>query len=1004
MKLVDNINNGYLPRYAQITVEKLNSIRLASTDLVPAIDTAKPLKFSKFVGNLKSKFKKSSTAALEMIRRSPLFFIDQIFGDFNSKRIFNSVFGMMASSHAAFETEMTKVNKKLDAAHEKLSKFYRYKSNKTLASSFRIMTYMVQREYESNPGSDQVNSAARYLQATINHILNGKSKYKEADAKILEDILDKYGVVVGKDKKGNPIIEIDNKKLYASFNEAEVEAAETIREVNDSVLDKAIYTASIIRGESITPLNNYVHLPVLHEYNSNERETGIENSNNYNNSRRPSSKAQSLVKRSGEVKPINFDAFASAQRGVKYTLLDYHMTEAIRTSRKTINEARTLLQEQGKLKGQNRQILNAIEAANEEVIKNVLTNNFITDSFIDAAINEISKQGYRAILASSTRFVSELTSNIGFVVLSDPKSFAEGLKKETRAIIMSPLAIDIMINVGSKQTKRLFSGDTLSGRFIDTSIMGQASGVKSVTSKNEVMDIANMIYNMSLKKAKNFTEMTSDALISTPDKLVMRPVWFGAFATEFKRETGTDIDFNKIATNDEAYMSKYRDAIKKSTDFADEKSTLTGATDNPFMGILKGSVTADQGNFKRGFNNFNNFMTRFAIYEYAAARQGIYALVGNGSLTRKQGASLLAGVTTRMTLYTMLTKILGSLVLSMFGVEDEEEETEKSFLQQLSQALASTATALIVGRDFGNAFKTVANVGVEKINEEFFTDLRNGEYDPYKDYISYSALPKDKNGQGNDLGDYITMFTGSFTPLLKTVDFGIKKATEDPKKKADAILRQKDEIYWRLPIEILGNIGLIPMYKDIRNVLLGRIYEDLAKQQIKDKKAAKENEIEKAKLGIYESRSDMKRYNPKLYYKTFGPGSPGYNAEQEKKKLAKELSEMKQAMKDTQYGYDPDAIPTKDEMTREELKRYFPEEYKNKYGSSSSTYQEEKKERDMKKEERDARRKTLDAYYGYQGGGKTDKFGAPISNTKTDKFGAPIPSGGKTDKFGAPIK
>jgi hypothetical protein len=1002
-KLLDNINAGYLPRYAMITVEKLNSVQMAANDLETAIADGKALKVSGFIGKIKAAIT-GKTAELEMIRRSPLVFIDQIFGDFKTKRIFDSVFGMLARGQAAFDTDINKVNQRLDDARNSVSKSHGYDANATLESSYRMMAYMIQLEYESNLGSDQVNPASSFIKATVKRMLNDKTnKFKERDAVLLENILKEYGVDVGTDKNGKPIIEIDNKKLYKSFNTAERNALKTIREINDGLTDKAQYTASVIRGESITPLNNYVHLPVLHDYDPNERSTGIQNSTAYNNSRRPSTKAKTLEGRTGDVSPINFDAFASAQKGAKATLLDFHLTEAIRTSRKTINETRKLMEEKGTLRGSKRDLLNAIESANEEVIRNVLTNNFVTDSFADAVVNEVSKQGYRAILASSKRFVAELSSNVGFVLFTDPKAFSQGLKKETRAIIMSPSAVNVMDNVGSKQTSRLFSGDSLSGRFIDTSILGQASGVRTNKVQGTVKNVSNIIYNKSLKKLKNRFELVADSLISTPDKLVMRPVWFGAFSNEFKKQTGSEVDFDKIAANDEAYMAQHAEAISKARDAADEKSTLTGASDNPFMGILKGAVTADQSGMTRAFNNFNNFMTRFAIYEFAAARQGIYAAMGDGTLTRKQGAALLGGVITRMTTYTLLSNVLGSLLISAFG-DEEEEETEKSFMQKFEQALASTATSLLVGRDFGNTVKLFSNVGVEKINEEYFDFLRNGDYDPYEDYISYSALPKERKGHQTDLGDYALMFTGSFTPLAKTIDLGIRKLHEEPKKEGPAIERQKAEIYKRLPIEMLGHMGLIPMYNEVRAVLMSQIYSSLQQEIKASKVSEKERAIEKEKLGKYETRTDMKRYDPELYEKTFGPGSPGYDAEQAKKKLAEEKNEAKRAEKDAYFGYqesytdridredreriekikespnyDPNAVPTKDLLTRSELKEYFPEDYEKRYGEDSEYYKEKEPENKEQKIARAKRKAMLDKAYGKstgRGGSSTDRGGS----------------------------
>jgi len=180
-------------------------------------------------------------------------------------------------------------------------------------------------------------------------------------------------------------------------------------------------------------------------------------------------------------------------------------------------------------------------------------------------------------------------------------------------------------------------------------------------------------------------------------------------------------------------------------------------------------------------------------------------------------------------------------------IQIEDEETEKSFMQKFGQALASTATSLIIGRDFGNAVKTLSNFGVEKVNENFFTALRNGEYDPFKDKISYSSIPKAKPGDPVDFGDIALMFTGSFTPFAKTIDLGIRKAFEDPKKEPAAIERQKNEMYVRFPIEVLGNMGLIPMYKDVKNVVIGKIYEGLKKEMKADKDKSKEEETKKSR-------------------------------------------------------------------------------------------------------------------------------------------------------------
>lgn len=887
LKVIDNINNNYLPHYAQLMVEKMNAINNGKT-LSSAIDKAKIAPFSGLYSRVKSLITKKG-AVLEMIRRNPLFNVDQLFGDFKTKDIFNSVLNKASEGEAMFKAELKKVQNILEKAEEKVAKSFGLDANKTLMSKFKMMTYMIQLEYESNQGNKQVNEAADYLKATIKHIDAGKSQFGERDAEMLQDILDKYS-----DADGN----IDNEKLYNSFNQAEKDAIKDIRGVNESLREKAEYTAAIIRGDRISPLNNYVHLNVLHENQPSDLTAGSAFVNEYNDSMRPSTKAKSLIARTGKVSPLNFDVFSSAQRGAKFVLMDYNLTEPIRTARKTINQAISNLEDEGRIPKQKRDIINAINTAFEESIENLLTNNYVSTSIADDVIDFINKQGYRAILAGTGRFISELSSNIGFALVTDPDAFMAGNKY--RGIIMSTDAPLVMENVNSKQTNRIFPTDTLSGKLIDTNILQQASGIKGGKAKNIVANKIQQIWNRSGKKYTNFVELTADALISTPDKIIMRPMWFGSFANEFKKITGKDVDFDKIAKNDEAYMEDNKDAIEAAKTTADERSVMTGATDNPFMGILKGSVKPNQSATLRAFNNFNNFMTKFLIFEYVTARTGIMAAMGNGSLTKKQGVALLGGVTTRMVVYTLLSQMLGTGLVGLLS-DDEEDETEKSFTQKIGQALTSAFTSMIFGRDFGNATKSIVNYGLERANENYLDFLREGDYDPYKDAIQYSIVPPERKGKQRDLSDFLVNMGGAFGPSLKTADFIVKKALEQDKKKPDAIARREKELNVRIPLEVLGNAGFVPLYKDVRKEVMKDIYKDLEQA---DKIAEEKREKKKNKPGGM-NREDLKRYKPELYEKYYGKSSPTYELEQRKAEIKKQKEKMLRKMKDEMYNYTP---------------------------------------------------------------------------------------------------
>ena len=355
LKVIDNINNGYLPHFTQVMVETLNSIN-DGKDLASGIEKAKPLTFSSIYSKLKSLVTKKG-AIEEMVRRNPLFYIDQIFGDFKTKTIFKSLFGRAAQASSAFRKELKGVQEKVFKAEQAVLKSFKRNTNKFTMSKYKQMVYMIQQEFLSNPNSKQVNPASEFLKATIQRIDEGGTRYSQLDAEMLQEILDTYS-----DSSGN----IDNDKLFDSFNKAEKESISIIESINKDLGPKAVYTSTVIRGDKITPLNNYVHLNVIHDRMGDDIMSTPSFAENFNASLKPSTRAKSLIERTGKVSPLNFDIYASVQRGSKFVLMDFYMTEPIRTARRTLNQAESELSKNGRIPSDIRKILNAIKLAFEE--------------------------------------------------------------------------------------------------------------------------------------------------------------------------------------------------------------------------------------------------------------------------------------------------------------------------------------------------------------------------------------------------------------------------------------------------------------------------------------------------------------------------------------------------------------------------------------------------------------------------------------------------------------
>lgn len=815
LKVIDNIENGFLPHYAQIINEKMEAINNGDK-LAGAVDNANLLPVEKAYAKIKALVSKGG-ATSKAIARNPLFFIDELFGNFKSTPIFKSIFEPVSRAFSVYQSEINTINDKMDVALKAISKSYGRNPNKVQKSKQKMMAYLLQKEFQANPNSKEVNSAKAFLDETIKYIEESEEQnnYSERDLQNLKELRDTLFASE----------EVDLEAIFNTFNKAEKNAINVIDQINSELSPKVSFTSTIIRGRKVGAINQYVHHNALVDKSTADKVTDLNIADVFNRSMMPSTKAKSLEERTGKATPLVFDPFSSTQRGARYLLMDYYLTEPIRTARRSLKHA------ENQVKGKKKRVIKAIEGALEQALSNTLVNTYTDTTVFEDFISYIEKTGYRAMLASIPRAIAELSSNLAYVALYDPKSFFSGINNY-KGIMMSKEGLDVMKNLRSQQIERLYPASQLSGRLIDSQVMSQAAGIKSGKSLNAVANAASIIYNYSGKQVKNFAETTADFLISTPDKMIMKPLWFGAFASEFKKQTGQDVDFGKLSKNDEVYMTKYKEALEVATAKADESSVRVGASDNPFTGILKGASTPNQSAMKQFFNKFNNFMTRFLIYEYSTARTGVYALMGNGSISRKQGGAILGATMARMITYSFLSTEMIDVFMSLLGFDDDEED-EDTLLQKIGQATGSALTGLLLGRNFGNLVKAPINIGTEYVNENFLDFLREGEYDPYKNSLQYTIIPKDERKKGQAI-EYIKGFSGAFGPAISTVARTIEVAARSPKS-PDAVERRMKELTTRTPLEILGNTGYIPLYKDVRRIMMHELYKDMKKAKSSQK-------------------------------------------------------------------------------------------------------------------------------------------------------------------------
>jgi hypothetical protein len=823
-KVINNINNGFLTHKAEQLRERMSGL-VKAKDLISPIQQVKVMFGELLKGKLKSKVT-GENVYTNIIKGNSAAFIDEVFGNFKERPFFNNIYEPIAQAIQRFTDENKIIRDKVDKLENDLLRHFTGNGNDASKSKFKMMTYMLQVENDSNPDNKQVNPAQAFIEKTLDKIQDGTtSMYTDRDAEALQDIIDNYSV------DG----QIDSDKLYKSFSAEEKRILKGLRDINDSMTEKAEFTAAVIRGNRINPINNYISLSTISDETGSDQFSSIVDIRKmFDSTRQASTKAKNLIERTGRVSAINFDPFSSVRKSSSAVLMDYNMTPTIRESRIALKQLEKDVKD-GALDKSKKEFVNALRDSFDLIVDSAIGNNMMQGTIEDSVIAELSKQGYRTMLASVERSMGELISNAAFVTFVAPVAWAKGTAYSK--FLMSSDFFNLLNNVGSTQTSRIKPGNTLSNRMVDTSILQQASGLKGSSVKSEVRNRAEQIYNLTGKKVKNVAELTSDTLISTPDKIMMQPLWIGTFTSEFKKEAGVEVDVNKLAANDEAYMDKYADAIEKARREADDITVRAGSTDNAALAVLRNTITPEQksSSFWKWYKTFNGFMSKFLLFEYMTARSAVYQLVKEGRISKKEAVAELAAVTARMTMYSVVISMLGESVIDMAAGllgyrddEDDEDEKKKTLAQEVGQGLASTFTTMMFGRNFGNVARAPINMGIEYINQNYLDFLRNGEYDPYTDQLQYTIAPKE--GSKDPFMDIALNTVGPISPFVKTGRFVGKYMYASEGKTEEKKERQGKE-KWRVALEVPGALGFVPFYNNIRKVQQDWIYGDLGKAE-----------------------------------------------------------------------------------------------------------------------------------------------------------------------------
>jgi len=918
----DNMNNGYVPALANTIMNKVKTNRNATTIEEVVKTRTKKLDFRMFFsaayGKVKElfSFRTKRSGFQQQLRNTMTSAVDDVFGNFNKKTIYNSVFRPLGVAYETFTSNYAKnVAVKLEAAEKLISKTKVPTIIRTPLEIFRtkakIQMLRIQREFESNPGNKQVASANDFIDATIkaNERAN-EPRYTDAEIKILKELKEEFSV------DG----EIDLAKLRDSFSRNENKAIKLIDEAGD-LEQKANWTATVIRGTGIKPIANYVHHSVIDYKDDQGKDFAVKQVNKM----KVSTKAKTMIERTPGAKAIDFDPISSTARGARDVMMDYYMTDAVRVALATVAKVKEDIIDSDTSTKYQKEAVKALDQVTNDVIDNVLNKSFRSTGIGTKIYRELVRLGYEAALASVPRAAAELGSNMTYAILSDPEAFIRGVA-QFGALSTTSQGFDIMQALGSTETMKNYDTKNLTSKTVDQNIITGILSPDQLKDDALVEQVKYLLQFTGLPQTRRLTREVASKMLSTPDRALSRPLWFAAFTRSFKDITGETLtakDLIEIGEGTSKYLdAKYKDAIKDATAFADGQGVKMSNSRNPFNVIPKNMINADDDMATKAYKTINGYMASFMLNEYVTARNAVLALTRSGDMSKAQAAGTMAGAIARMGVYVVLYQVFQSIYDLLLGYEEDEDEKEDVSDLMLRQMFGAVTT-LITGRGMGQVGRIGLNYGLEMFNENYLGFLRDGEIDPetgLKEYDSFDdaivfSLLNDKDLERKSFPEILVKALGGpLSPLLKSVtrtgtDIQLRYQSKKDETKAKYQKRIDEALFY----DGLGQLGLIPFYKDLKRVARKKRYQ-------------KEQSNADSMWGIYGSEARMKK---------IGKQQPEVQKELERiqktpeyKKLKEERKEENKKRKEREeeklkkLGYEDKGKVLKNKNKRKKNRRY----------------------------------------------------------------------------------
>lgn len=499
--------------------------------------------------------------------------------------------------------------------------------------------FLIDQQHQQNPDSKLTPSSQSIIE-TINKDVNeegSRSGYTEKDLSIINDVYNN----APKNPDGTLNLE-EYKNKY--LTQAERNLLEYIEDTYIKYQDKAIYVSEQLRGETLEMFNAYAprNTVTQKEMTTAEKMDAWKGKTKQASSTKKRSETAPLVRLGGVTNAIGY---------VSEINEDYYVTKAVRQVDATLKYLKE------NLEGDNKKFAQQLQNFMDNHVREQYEKIHQKDNQGERLLKEVVRGVYSNLLVNFFgRLPKEFASNLA-VGTVETKNFIRSSKNPTVGFMLKNTP-KLMRKFGSAHLDRV-GNLTLDLREVEGSPIGRGFRTTNIGTFEKFNDVvANNI-------VKDMSKLANKLYYSLAD-IMLRPAWSFELMAEFKKETGQELNSEKLLNDDKYYLDN-KQAIDRALARADKHVSDLYNTASQFERRL------DQKQAKSTFKQMTKFfMQSFSFNENSVMSSAAKSTVGQGNMGHQEAAAKLTAVIARMMIYSGWSSVLASIVYGIFGDDDEE--------------------------------------------------------------------------------------------------------------------------------------------------------------------------------------------------------------------------------------------------------------------------------------------------------------------------------------------